>query len=135
MEGEALSEGSRSWAANLFIGYEQEGDPAGQRAAREQDSEGEESLDDSGFHVECARTGEASGVFGPRHGFEGAEGVNGIGVAEQEEMRRAARTGEIQLEGGTVTGEFVLADVRRERGEVCGDERYEGGNGFGRVGG
>ncbi len=67
-EGEALGEGSRGWTADFFVGDEQEGDRARQRAAGEQGTEGEESLDDSGFHVECAGTGEASGALAAGHG-------------------------------------------------------------------
>jgi len=134
-EGEALGERARSGAADLFVGNEQEGDGAGQRAACKQGSEGEKSLDDSGFHVECAGTGEASGVLSAGHGRQSAEGVDGVSVAEQEQARRAARAWEIDLQGGAAIAKFVLADARGECGEIGGDQGDQGGDGVGRGGG
>ncbi len=134
-KGEALGECLRSRAANLFVGNEQEGDGAGQRAEGEQSAQSKEGLDDSGFHVEYAGTGDASGVLAAGHGRQGAHGIDGVGVAEQEQSRGAAGAWEIYLQSRAVAGKFVLADARGERGEIRGDERDQRGDGLGCGGG
>ena len=151
-EGKALGERARGGTADLLVRDQQEGNRTGQRATDQQGSKSEESLDDSGFHVECAGTREASGALSAGHGDQSSKRVDGVGVAKQKQTRAAARAlgrrvrgnrcrsgrrrwREIDLQSRAVVGELVQTDARGERGEIGGDDRDQGGDGIGRGGG
>ena len=83
---------------------------SGPRAA--QGAEGEERLDDAALHVEGSGAVETRAAFAPGHGAEGADGKDGVGVAEEQDARGAARGGEIDLQSGAEAGKFVQAGTR-----------------------
>jgi len=58
----------------------------------------------------------------PGHGREGSDGKDGVEVPEEQDARRAARGGEIDLQRGAEAGELVETRVRIEESE--GENTY-----------
>ena len=112
---------------------------------------GEDGHGDAGLHVEDAGAVKAFAVLAERHGGEGSEGEDGVGVAEQEDLTLlAARTGEeeLALEVRAMAGGGQMAGDRRNRlshrgeaaetgeaGDRVRDEVGEAGQRGGRVAG
>ena len=83
--GEPRGDGARDWAAYLFVGIEQQDDFALKQAGFGEHLDGGEGHGDAGLHVEDAGACEAAIGDAPWHGAEGADGPDGIEVAEKEE--------------------------------------------------
>ena len=91
-EREALRDGARDGAADLFVAVEEQS--YGPRHVHfAQSVERCESRDDSGFHVEYARTPEAAVGLPPWHLLQRADRPDGVEVAEQEDWFLLDREG------------------------------------------
>jgi hypothetical protein len=83
-----------------------------------QSVEGEEHQRYAGFHIEDARAIEASVVDAAGHGWNSAEGVNGIEVSEYENGLGVRGSREVDLQVVTVLFRAVEVGVSAKLGEL-----------------
>jgi len=132
--GVGLNQLARGIAADLLVGGPQEDDSlARQKAGALESFQSEESLDDSGFHVEDAGAESFAACDAERHGAESAGRVNGIVVAEDQELAGGMRFSGPGIDEDVRALEFLRNDGKGdiEAAPGCGDNsRAALGGGF-----
>jgi hypothetical protein len=83
--GQRLGDGAGDGAAYFLVAVEEQDDFVLEKAGFGEHFDGGEGHGDAGFHVEGAGTPEAAFGDAAGHGFEGAEGPDGVEMTEEED--------------------------------------------------
>jgi len=99
LSGQAFGDGARGAAADFFVRHEKNSNRAWKVSMPSfQGGDGLHHEDDTGLHVERAGTVETIAGNAAQHGGEGAEGIDGVEMPQQQHGRTVAASGETDLE-------------------------------------